>query len=98
MQRMTTNEDMILKDEAYVIVGGAMEVHSTLSSGFPEAIYADALALELAPRGIPFGQEASLGIRDKGRSLNDLKATGHSLALLFHFGAPKLDEIRLVMS
>ena len=70
MTRIGANDDLILKDEAYALVGAAMEVHSILGPGFLEAVYADALALELASRRIPFEREASIGIAYKGQPLN----------------------------
>ena len=70
MTRMGANEELILGDEAYAIVGAAMEVHSTLGSGFLEAVYADALALELTSRRIPFEREVGIGVTYKGQRLN----------------------------
>lgn len=129
MTRMDANEELLLKDEAYAIVGAAMEVHSQLGSGFLEAVYGDALALEMSARGIPFQREVPLSVNYKGTTLGHayradfiawnqvilelkaikcisdtekaqaihyLKATGHTLALLLNFGAPKLDWARLV--
>ena len=128
---MNANENMLFKDEVFAIVGAAMEVHSELGSGFLEAVYGDALALELASRNIPFERETPIRLTYKGklldhsyradflvgsniilelkaiRNLGDveraqaihyLKATGHQLALLLNFGAPKLDWMRLVLT
>ena len=67
---MDTNGDLILKDEAYAIVGAAMEVHSSLGPGFLEAVYADALAWELRARGIPFQREVPIRITYKGQHLD----------------------------
>ena len=67
---MGANEKLILGDEAFAIVGAAMEVHSTLGCGFLEAVYADALAIELEARNSPFEREVTLGITYKGRLLS----------------------------
>ena len=51
MSQMNANE-LILKDEAFAIVGAAIEVHNQLGRGFLEAVYGDALAEEFTARGI----------------------------------------------
>src|SRR5690348_11082738 len=60
-------DDLLLKDEVYAIVGAAMEVHRELRGGYFEAVYQEAMELELADRGIPFVPQAELRIRYKGR-------------------------------
>jgi GxxExxY protein len=47
-----------------------MEVHRHLGPGFLEAVYQQALALEMELRNIPFVKEASLPVHYKGQQLS----------------------------
>ncbi len=60
---------LVYKDEVYAIVGAAMEVHRILGCGFLEAVYQEALELELAGRGIPYQPQKELPIQYKGTVL-----------------------------
>lgn len=60
---------ILMKDEVYAIVGAAIEVHRELGPGFLEAVYQEALEMELAERGVPFAPQARLAIIYKGRTL-----------------------------
>ena len=57
---------LLLPDEVYAIVGAAMQVHSELGCGFLEAVYQEAMELELTATGIPFEACKELSIFYKG--------------------------------
>ena len=61
--------ELILKDEVYQIVGGAMDVYYQLGRGFLEPVYQEALEVELARRNIPFEPQCQLTIEYKGQAL-----------------------------
>lgn len=49
--------DLILKEEAYEVIGRCMEVHRNLGHGFSEIVYKDALEYELREEKIQFERE-----------------------------------------
>ncbi len=61
--------DLIYKEEAYAVIGAAMEVHRQLGCGFLEKAYQEALEIELQERGIPYEREKHLDIVYKGHTL-----------------------------
>ncbi len=68
---MTQMTQIIEKDpRTFAIIGAAFEVHRHLGAGFLEAVYQEALQIELTARGIPFKREIELPIEYKGRLLS----------------------------
>ena len=57
--------NLIYKDEVFAIIGAAMDVHNELGVGFLEAVYQEALEMELKSRSIPFTSQPLLPIRYK---------------------------------
>jgi GxxExxY protein len=58
----------VIDQETYGL-GAALEVHKGLGPGFLEAVYKEALSMELAARGIPFSRESETAIFYKGTEL-----------------------------
>lgn len=54
------------EDLTGAIIGAAIEVHKALGPGFLEAIYENALALELRNRGIPFQRQLAVPVLYQG--------------------------------
>ena len=63
-------QDLIYKEEAFNIVGAAMEVHNVLGCGFTESVYQDALEKEFQLRNIPYEREKTYNISYKGETLD----------------------------
>lgn len=59
-------EDLIYKDEAYLIIGKCMEVHNNLGAGFLEIVYKDALEYEFRKANIPYQREKEYEVNYKG--------------------------------
>jgi GxxExxY protein len=60
---------LIYKAESYRLIGLAMEVHNSLGPGFLEAVYQEALEIELRKNNIPYQRETPLIIYYKGIQL-----------------------------
>lgn len=61
--------DLIYKNEVYAIIGAAMEVHRVLGRGFLEAVYQEAMCLELSERSIPYVPQMELEVHYKHHQL-----------------------------
>jgi len=60
-----------MKDQqTYTIIGAAMTVHRELGYGFLEAVYHDALAIELTDCNIPFQHEVPIPIHYKSQQID----------------------------
>ena len=57
------------KDLVYEVIGASMEVYNELGFGLREAVYQEALALELGNRGILCEREKQVNIFYKGQEL-----------------------------
>jgi GxxExxY protein len=53
----------------YAILGAAMDVHRHLGCGFLEAVYQEAMRVELTSRSVPFRHEVELPLFYKGQRL-----------------------------
>ncbi len=58
--------ELILREEAYRIVGICMEIHRELGAGFLEVVYKDALEYEFRCRGIAYEREKEYFVHYKG--------------------------------
>ncbi len=63
-------KDLVYEEESYKIIGACMNVHSELGSGFLEAVYQEALALEFKNLNIPFQKEQMIEIYYRGQLLD----------------------------
>ncbi len=57
-------------EQTYAIIGAAMAVHRELGHGFLEAVYQEALAIELGDRSIAFAREVEFPIAYKRKRLS----------------------------
>ena len=64
--------DLIYKDEVYTIIGAAMEVYNQLGPGFLEAIYQEALEIELKERDITFVSQPKIVVHYKEHQLKKI--------------------------
>ncbi|MGA7161326.1 MAG: GxxExxY protein [Bacteroidota bacterium] len=61
--------ELLYREEVYEIIGAAIEAQQELGHGFLEAVYQEAVQIELRQRQIPFEPQKSLSIRYKEQIL-----------------------------
>jgi GxxExxY protein len=66
---VSTEMEVIYKEESYAIIGACFDVYNELGSGFLESVYQECLELEMAARTIPFTADAVVELSYKGRRL-----------------------------
>ncbi len=63
------DNELLFKDDTFKIIGACMAVSNILGCGFLEAVYQEALEIELEDNGIPFEPQKRIQISYKGRVL-----------------------------
>lgn len=63
--------NLVLKEEAFAIVGAAMEVINSLGHGFNEKAYENALVIEFRLRGFPSAQQPRFPLEYKGSRVGE---------------------------
>ena len=61
--------DLLYSDLTRKIIGVAMEVHSSLGSGFLESVYEEAMAVEFDLRGIKYERQKAIDVFYKDRKI-----------------------------
>lgn len=67
--------ELIYKNEVYAIIGAAIEVHRELGPGFLEAVYQEAMMIEMQERNVRHVPQCKLQIIYKGRVLEKYYVT-----------------------
>lgn len=60
-----------LEGYAHGVIGAAIEVHRLLGPGFSEAVYEEALCVELVLRDIPFSRQPVVRVSYKGQAVGE---------------------------
>ena len=61
--------ELPLKDEVYAVLGACFDVYNEIGAGLSEAVFQEALEMELGQRGIPFEAQPELPVFYKGNKL-----------------------------
>ena len=63
-------KDFIYEDSTYKIIGIAMKIHRDLGAGFLEAVYEEAMIIELKEVKIPFKNQVEIDIYYRKKKLD----------------------------
>jgi len=63
--------DTATDELAHVVIGAAIEVHRYLGPGYLEAVYEEALCVEMRLRGIPFERQKPIKVEYKGEYVGE---------------------------
>jgi GxxExxY protein len=85
--------ELIYREETFAILGAAIEVHRELGSGFLEAVYQEAMEIELGNRKIPFEPRKVLTIAYKNYSLRKAYETDLECYAKIIVGLKALDRL-----
>jgi len=67
---LSVDDNKMERDQlTHAIIGAAMKVHRELGCGFLEAVYQEALEIELAKQGVPFRREQKIAVYYCGQEL-----------------------------
>ncbi len=64
-----SNLKLIYEELTYKIIGIAMKIHKELGPGFLEAVYEEAMIIELEKEGLPFQNQVPIEIEYRGKKL-----------------------------
>lgn len=67
---LLAQQRVLFKEECFQIIGACMAVHSELGCGFLEAVYQEALEIELKKKSIPYNREEKLNFYYKDHLLH----------------------------
>ena len=62
--------ELLFQNQTFEIIGACMKIHSALGCGYKEAIYQDALEVELSNRNFPLLEKKSLKLYTKALFLS----------------------------
>ena len=69
---LAANGDVQARDPlTQSVIGAAIEVHRTLGPGFLEAVYEQALSIELSMRSVPHQKQTPVAVQYKGQQVGE---------------------------